>query len=91
MLGEPATFRFFSHATALLPNGQEAKVGTVIRDWKRELTELHPIETLLKKEEGDGKTIRVKLRSKVTELGVLEIWSLASDGRKWKLEFNIRE
>ena len=91
LLGEPATFRFFSHATALLPNGQEAKVGTVIRDWKRELTELHPIETLLKKEEGDGKTIRVKLRSKVTELGVLEIWSLASDGRKWKLEFNIRE
>jgi hypothetical protein len=39
----------------------------------------------------DGKTVRVKLRSKVTELGVLELWCAAADGRQWKLEFDIRK
>jgi molecular chaperone DnaK (HSP70) len=91
VVGEPATFRFFSHATPTLSNGQEPTVGTIVRNWKLELTELHPIETLLDKAEGDGKTMRVKLKSKVTELGVLELWCVAPDGRKWKLEFDIRQ
>ncbi|MFI0435700.1 MAG: Hsp70 family protein [Parachlamydiaceae bacterium] len=90
ILGEQANFRFFSHATPNLSNGDEASVGMVVRNWKEELTELHPIETLLSKSDEDGKTIRVKLKSKVTELGVLELWCVASDGRKWKLEFSIR-
>lgn len=90
VLGEPASFQFFSHATAKLSNGAEPQVGTVIRNWKQELTELHPIETMLTKAEADGKTIRVKLKSKVTELGVLELWCAAPDGRKWKLEFETR-
>ncbi len=91
VLGEQATFRFFSHATPKLSNSLEANVGTVIYHWKQELTELHPIETILDKVEGDGKTVRIKLKSKVTELGVLELWCVASDGRKWKLEFDIRQ
>lgn len=91
VLGELATFRFFSHATPKLSNGIEPTVGTLIRNWKQELTELHPIETVLEKKEKDGKTARVKLKSKVTELGVLELWCVAPDGRKWKLEFDIRE
>lgn len=90
ILGEPATFRFFSHATELLSNGQKPNIGTIVRNWKQELTELHPIETLLNKSESDGKTVRIKLKSKITELGVLELWCVASDGRKWKLEFDIR-
>lgn len=90
VLGEQATFRFFSHGTAKLSNGIEPTVGTIVRNWKQELTELHPIETRLDKGEGDGKTVRVKLKSKVTELGVLELWGIAQDGRKWKLEFDIR-
>jgi len=91
VLGEQATFRFFSHATPKLSNGHEAAMGTIVRNWKQELSELHPIETLLDKAEGDGKTVRVKLKSKVTELGVLELWCVAPDGRKWKLEFDIRQ
>ncbi len=91
VLGEQATFRFFSHSTPTLSNGQEPTLGTIVRNWKQELSELHPIETLLDKEEGDGKTVRVKLKSKVTELGVLELWCVAPDGRKWKLEFDIRQ
>lgn len=91
VLGEQAAFRFFSHGTPALSNGTEPQVGMVVRDWKQELTELHPIETLLDKAEEDGKTVRVKLKSKVTELGVLELWCEAPDGRKWKLEFDVRE
>jgi Hsp70 protein len=91
VLGEQATFRFFSHMTPILSNGQEPVMGSIVRNWKQELKELHPIETLLDKGEGDGKTVRVKLKSKVTELGVLELWCVASDGRKWKLEFDIRQ
>ncbi|CUI17330.1 putative chaperone protein dnaK [Candidatus Protochlamydia naegleriophila] len=91
ILGEQATFRFFSHATPKLSNGVEPEAGTIVRNWKQELTELHPIETLLDKKEGDGKTTRVKLKAKVTELGVLELWCVAPDERKWKLEFDTRE
>lgn len=91
VLGEQATFRFFSHGTPKLANGEEPISGTIVRNWKQELSELHPIETLLDKAVGDGKTVRVKLKSKVTELGVLELWCVAPDGRKWKLEFDIRQ
>jgi hypothetical protein len=90
VLGEQATFRFFSNATHQLSDGSEPQVGTVVRHWNKELTELHPIETVLKKSDADGKTVRVKLKSKVTELGVLELWCVGAEGRKWKLEFDIR-
>lgn len=56
-----------------------------------ELKELHPIETLLHADRDSGHTVLVKLRAKVTELGVLELWCVAEDGRKWKLEFDIRK
>lgn len=91
VVGEPSTFRFFSHSTQKLADGSEPSVGTVIRNWKQELSELHPIETMLDRGDTDGKTVRVKLKSKVTELGVLELWCVAPDGRKWKLEFDIRQ
>ncbi|WP_068469713.1 Hsp70 family protein [Candidatus Protochlamydia phocaeensis] len=91
VLGELATFRFFSHATPKLSNGTEPQVGTVLRNWKQELTELHPIETRLDRMESEGKTVRVKLKSKITELGVLELWCVSHEGRKWKLEFDVRD
>lgn len=90
VVGEPATFRFFSHATKTLSNGSEPAMGTIVRNWKQELTELHPIEATLDRNEDDGKVIRVKLKSRMTELGVLELWCVASDGRQWKLEFETR-
>lgn len=90
VLGEKAQFRFFSHPTQSLPNGIIPEVGTVIKNWKGELSELSPIETILDREDNDFKTVSVKLNSRVTELGFLELWFQALDGRKWKLEFNIR-
>lgn len=86
VVGEPATFRFFSHATRQLSNGTVPTVGMSLKNWKQELTELPAIETLLQKSDGDGKTIRVKLKSRLTELGVLELWCVSQDNRKWKLE-----
>ncbi|MCC5832494.1 MAG: Hsp70 family protein [Chlamydiales bacterium] len=55
-----------------------------------ELKELHPIETVLRANGEEGNTVLVKLRAKVTELGMLELWCVARDGRKWKLEFDTR-
>jgi hypothetical protein len=37
-----------------------------------------------------GETVPVTLESLVTETGMLELWFVASDGRRWKLDFNVR-
>lgn len=91
VVGEPVAFRFFSHATDKLKDGTEPIIGSIVRNSSRELTELDPIETILDRSDDDGKTIRVKLKSVITEVGVLELWCCATDGRRWKLEFDIRE
>lgn len=87
LLGELATFRFFSYSSETLMDGMKPQAGTVVKNWK-EFVELHPVETLLPQERSE--TVKVRLKSKVTELGVLELWCVAEDGRKWKLEFDIR-
>jgi hypothetical protein len=33
----------------------------------------------------------VSFESVVTETGLLQLWCVARDGRRWKLEFNLRE
>lgn len=91
LVGEKATFRFFSHATPELADGRTPNIGMKVKSWKQELTELHPIETELGKQEGDNKTVQVHLKSRITELGMLELYCEARDGRKWKLEFDIRK
>ena len=37
------------------------------------------------------KGLRVSTLSVVTETGMLQLWCVARDGRRWKLEFNVRE
>ena len=37
-----------------------------------------------------GETVAVTLEAQVTETGMLELWFVARDGRRWKLEFNVR-
>ncbi|MBJ7449757.1 MAG: Hsp70 family protein [Parachlamydiales bacterium] len=91
ILGQPVTFRFFGRATEKLSDGQTAEVGTVISKWAQELKELHPLESQLDKKEGEGRAVKVKLKAKVTETGVLELWCLSNDNREWKLEFNLRQ
>jgi molecular chaperone DnaK (HSP70) len=89
VVGEPATFRFFSSATR-----KEDRPGAVLEQWREdELAETDSLEadlpTAKNAEEG---YVPVKFQSKITELGVFELWciSQAADQR-WKLEFGVRE
>lgn len=90
LLGELATFRFFSLNAKALSSGVEPNVGTIVKNWKQELTELHPIETLLSQNEGENKFAQVRLKSKITELGTLELYCVADNQNSWKLEFDTR-
>ena len=38
-----------------------------------------------------GDIVPVTLKTAVTGTGVLQLWCAALDGRRWKLEFNVRE
>jgi hypothetical protein len=88
VVGEPAEFRFFSS----LSRKQDAP-GTLLDETGEELEELAPIEVFLPphKDEAQEEVVPVTLESNVTETGMLELWCVASDGRRWRLEFNVRE
>jgi len=83
-VGEPVTFRFF-----MRQNPSQEPVGSVVLDWKESLEELPSIETQLDAA-GDDRMVRVKLKSRVTELGTLEILCVSAGGEEWKLQFDLR-
>lgn len=88
VVGEPAEFRFFSSLSR-----KNDTPGTLIDDIGDEMEELSPIEVFLPPH-SDGtreEVVPVTLESNVTETGMLELWCVAADGRRWKLEFNVRE
>lgn len=85
IVGEPAEFRFFSSAVR-----KDDAAGALIEDLGDDLQELSPIEVNLTSEDGTG-TVPVSFETVVTETGVLQLWCVARDGRRWKLEFNVRE
>ena len=41
--------------------------------------------------ERSSEVVPVSFETVVTETGVLQLWCVARDGRRWKLEFNVRE
>ena len=55
-----------------------------------ELEELSPVEVTLSGNGNAGEFVPVTLETVITETGVLQLWSVARDGRRWKLEFNVR-
>ena len=61
----------------------------MIDDIGHDLVEMSPIEIILPGDQGE--TVRVRLETVVTETGQLQIWCVAADNRRWKLEFNVRE
>jgi molecular chaperone DnaK (HSP70) len=84
IVGEPAEFRFFTSAVR-----KDDSPGSMLDEVTDELEELSPVEVNL---EGDeGSIARVTLEAVVTETGMLQLWCVAKDGRRWKLEFNVRE
>ncbi len=89
VVGEPAEFRFFSS----LSRKADAP-GDLVEEIGEDIEELTPIEVSLPLHDGDKKReemVPVTLESNVTETGMLELWCVAADGRRWKLEFNVRE
>ena len=84
IVGEPAEFRFFNSATR-----KNDEIGTLIEDVGDDLIELSPVEVNLTGSPGD--VVPVALETVVTETGLLQLWCVARDGRRWKLEFNVRE
>jgi hypothetical protein len=65
-------------------------VGTVVEDWEGEIQAIAEIETTL--DGKHGSVIPVAMEIRVTEVGILELWCVSrEDGRRWKLEFNVRE
>ena len=64
--------------------------GAMLDDIAGELEELSPIEVCLPATGNAGEFVPVTLETVVTETGLLQLWSVARDGRRWKLEFNVR-
>ncbi|QDV21814.1 Hsp70 family protein [Aureliella helgolandensis] len=89
VVGREAKFRFFAAA-----NRKEDAVGTTLRQWdEEELVETSPMELTLDVDEApEGGFIPVRFHSRISELGVFELWcKSAQDEQSWKLEFSIRE
>ncbi len=85
VVGVPAEFRFFSSAVR-----KNDAPGVFIEEFGDDLQELSPIEVNLDSTDGTG-TVPVTFETVVTETGMLQLWCVARDGRRWKLEFNVRE
>jgi len=87
VVGEPAEFRFLSSTVR-----KADEVGSLVEDWGEEIEELSPLEVTLNLEGKEDTVLPVRLETRVTEVGTLEVWCVSRDGaQRWKLEFNIRE
>jgi molecular chaperone DnaK (HSP70) len=87
VVGEPAEFRFLGSTLR-----RNDTVGLLVEEWQPDIEELTPMATTLEAPGKEGRTVPVRLHSKVTEVGTLELWCYSRDAKdKWKLEFNVRE
>jgi hypothetical protein len=82
-VGKPMQFRFFQSNER-----REDRAGSLLEEIDSTMEELSPVEAHLPSEVHES--VPVTLESKVTETGILELWFVARDGRRWKLEFNVR-
>jgi molecular chaperone DnaK (HSP70) len=86
IVGQPAEFRFFTSAAR-----KNDQAGDLIEDYGEELQELSPMEVTFQTNENSSEVVPVSFETVVTETGMLQLWCAARDGRRWKLEFNVRE
>jgi molecular chaperone DnaK (HSP70) len=82
-IGERARFRLFQSTER-----KNDLPGEMLEEITPEMEEMTPVEVALPG--NPGETVAVTLESLVTETGMLELWFVAGDGRRWKLEFNVR-
>ncbi len=100
VVGEAAAFRFFSSTVR-----EHDKPGQQLDRWRPdELFETDPLEAHLtssaaietgrpdRATPGAGTIVPVAFRSRITELGVFELWCTSAEtGEEWKMEFSVRE
>jgi hypothetical protein len=86
IVDEPAEFRFFCSATR-----KNDAPGVMIEDLSGDLEELSPVEVRLSSDTQSSDLVPVSFETVITETGMLQLWCVARDGRRWKLEFNVRE
>jgi hypothetical protein len=89
VVGEPAHFRFFSSSVR-----KQDKPGDLLPSWSDgELAETDSLEATLPKDESlPDAYVPVRFQSKITELGVFELWCVGTPAKqRWKLEFSVRE
>ena len=88
VVGDTATFRFFSS-----PTRKQDKPGDLLDTWtETELAETDSLEASLPRDEAiDTDYVPVRFQSHLTELGVLELWCVGTTTpNRWKLEFSVR-
>jgi hypothetical protein len=88
VVGEPVEFRFLGSSVR-----RTDSAGTLVEDWDDDIEELQPVRTALASSGREDRLVRVKLQSRLTEVGQLELWCIsANDPRtRWKLEYNVRQ
>ena len=62
-----------------------------MEDFGEDLEELSPVEVKLTSDQSAADLVPVSFETVITETGMLQLWCVARDGRRWKLEFNVRE
>ncbi|MYN45117.1 Hsp70 family protein [Pseudoduganella sp. FT93W] len=87
VVGEPVQFRFFGSSVR-----RQDQIGTLLDFWAPdELLELNEIQANLSPEGRQaGEVVQVRLHAMATESGTLELLAVASDGQRWKVEFDVR-
>ena len=88
VVGEPAQFRFFNSS---IRKGD--KPGDLIPSWSPdEIAESDSLEATLPVDEAIQEDyVPVKFHSKITELGMFELWCVSTKSdKRWKLEFSVR-
>jgi hypothetical protein len=89
VVGEAAQFRFFSSSVR-----KQDRPGDALASWDpEEIEETDSLETTLPAVEGsDEGYVPVRFHSRITELGMLELWCVGTkNAGRWKLEFSVRE
>ncbi len=87
-LGQPVTFPLYTSTVRA-----DDKPGDLLRVSPDQLLQLPPLHTILRGGKRAGvKNVPVTLAARVTEIGTLELFCVATEGdNRWRLEFNVRE